>query len=99
MAGQRAARLAPIPLPQTRLLRIVVQDPSLRLHGRIVTARVPVPAERLDHGPRGYRVHVVDYNTTSRTLGTPVDLGRDEGAGDRFQHARDTTLLKSPAFH
>ena len=35
----------------------------------MLTTEVEIPAEQLDAGPRGYRVHVIDYDssTESRT--------------------------------
>lgn len=48
-----------------RHMTIIAQDPSVTTAGqRILTARVAVPAEDLIAGPMGYRVHVVDYDST-----------------------------------
>jgi hypothetical protein len=48
-----------------RLMTIVAQDPSVRrASGEILMATVSVPAEDLIGGPVGYRVHVVDYDST-----------------------------------
>lgn len=50
------------PIPRWRELTIVAQDPSVRgPDGRPLTAKVRVPHERLEPGPRGHRLHVVDY--------------------------------------
>lgn len=61
-----------IPLPRTRKLRIVAQDPSVKdSDGNILTTEIEIPAEELAPGPRGYRVHVVDYDTSTGTLYQP----------------------------
>jgi hypothetical protein len=49
-----------------RYMTIVAQDPSVTRDGRILTAKVAIPAEDLIPGPMGYRVHVVDYDSTRR---------------------------------
>jgi hypothetical protein len=74
--------------PQARLrkMRIVAQDPSVTLDGRrgsILTAEVDVPAEELAPGPRGYRVHVIDYDASSGLLYAPLEYGApDPGSSD-----------------
>jgi hypothetical protein len=59
-------------LPRTRQLTIIAGDPTLRhpagpKKGRVVTAKITIPAEKLDPGPRGYRVHCIDYDASSDT--------------------------------
>ena len=55
---------------QTRKLTIIAQDPSVQDQGRVVTAQIDVPAEKLWPGPTGYRVHVIDYDAS--TIGSNV---------------------------
>jgi hypothetical protein len=96
-------------LPNTRRLTIVAQDPSVRLGGRILTAEVEVPAEALEPGPRGYRVHVIDYDAAADVLFTPAvlppvpDLGAPrDGAVARAEAGApvsDAALLADPGFH
>ena len=50
--------------PPVRHMTVIAQDPSVRQNGRILTARIAVPAEDLLPGPLGYRVQVVDYDST-----------------------------------
>src|SRR6186713_3488164 len=73
------------PAPQaTRQMTVIAQDPGVRTADgkRIVMSRVTVPAEILAPGPRGYRVHVVDYDaTTGRYYGAyelPQDYAHEE---------------------
>jgi hypothetical protein len=55
-----------LPLPATRKMSVVAQDPSfVRTDGRILMAQLDVPAEELSPGPIGYRVQVVDYDSSS----------------------------------
>jgi hypothetical protein len=85
---------------RTREFTIFGQDPAVRTRaGKIVRARLAVPAERLDPGPRGYRVSIVDYDSTHDILYEPADLGPGDGAGDRYAAADDDRLLRDPGFH
>ena len=56
------------PAARTRLLRIVAQDPEVTKSGRILTTQVEIPAEQLQPGPRGFRVQVIDYDSSTQTL-------------------------------
>ncbi|MDX2178313.1 MAG: hypothetical protein SFV18_01890 [Bryobacteraceae bacterium] len=80
---------------QTRELTIVAQDPHVRVRGRILTARVVLPQEPLLPGPRGSRIHVVDYDSSTHTLYRPP-AGLPE---DGFAGASDEELLANPHFH
>ena len=55
------------PSKATREMTVIAQDPSVRTADRkhIVMSKVTVPAEILAKGPRGYRVHVIDYDSTT----------------------------------
>jgi hypothetical protein len=50
--------------PPTARLTVIAQDPSVRVAGKILTAQIEIPAEKLEPGPTGYRVQVIDYDTT-----------------------------------
>lgn len=80
----------------SRVLRIIAQDPSVTAGNRILTANVAVPVEDLEPGPRGYRVHVVDYDSSTQITYVPQLLGPRE---DPFAEASDNALLESPGFH
>jgi hypothetical protein len=85
---------------RTREFTVIGQDPAVRDgSGRIVRARVAVPAEELDPGPRGYRVSVVDYDSTHDVLYEPADLGRAAAARDAFARVDDDRVLADPRFH
>lgn len=81
----------------TRELTIIAQDPAVRVRetDKILRARVTVPREPLDPGPRGYRVRVTDYDTAHRTLYAGAAIGNL----DPFEKADDSALLADPAFH
>lgn len=86
--------------PNTRKLTIIAQDPSVKTKQngaeRILRTEVSVPNEVLGPGPRGYRVQVIDYDTSANLLYAPLAAGLDQ---DPFAKASDSTLLKDPHFH
>jgi hypothetical protein len=86
--------------PRTRQLTVIAEDPALVYtkgpkKGRIVTAKISIPAERLDPGPRGYRIHVIDYDATTDTY---YDTGISDEK-DLYEDAPDDVLLNDPNFH
>lgn len=87
---------------RTRYLTIVAQDPAIRdSRGEILTATVSLPAEELAPGPRGYRVHVVDYDTSARVFYKaptyqPSLVGHYK---DPFQKPSNKVILVDPRFH
>ncbi len=84
-------------------MTIVAQDPAIiGDDGNIVTAQVDIPAELLAPGPCGYRVHVIDYDSSSRTLYQPAELDPmpgDPGAPPLFENPSSDTILGDPRFH
>ncbi len=59
---------------------VLAQDPGLRDEHGVVTTEVWVPAERLERGPKGHRMHVIDY----------------DGSADLFYRARDIEIDHDP---
>src|SRR3712207_328577 len=58
---RRAAAVPPNMLTQATVpMTVLVQDPLASDRAGPVTVALPVPAERLQRGPRGHRFHVVD---------------------------------------
>jgi hypothetical protein len=52
--------------PSERTLTVLAQDPSIATKsGKAITTRVTVPAETLMPGPKGHRVHVIDFDTST----------------------------------
>jgi hypothetical protein len=48
-----------------RTLHVIAQDPNVKdKKGRILMSKIQVPREALQHGPIGYRVQIVDYDST-----------------------------------
>lgn len=92
-------------IPRTRRLTIVAQDPSVRINGKILTTEVQIPAEEIAPGPRGYRVQVIDYDTSSGLLYQPLEYPELHNGSyiDPFQDeaskANNEVLLKDPRFH
>src|SRR5687768_4792121 len=74
-------------------VRVVAQDPTVRVDGRILTGLVSFPAEEVVEGPTGHRVHVVDYDSSSKTLYRAAPLVDPEA------ERTDEEILGDPAFH
>jgi hypothetical protein len=93
--------MSPSPLRRTQKLTIIAKDPSVRVGGRILTARIDVPAEELLPGPRGYRVQVIDYDSSTGLLYPPLEYRTlaDGSYNDPFDGEDDDTLLGDPGFH
>ena len=86
----------------TRRVTVIARDPSVRAGGSIVRAHVEIPNEELQPGPCGYRVQVVDYDSSTgilyRTM--PAPPNRSDGPpDDLFARASDDELLVSPDYH
>ncbi len=93
---------ADVVLPRMQRLTIVAQDPLLRHRdGTIVTAEIEIPAERIAPGPQGHRVHVVDYDASTRTLyrAQPYAVAADGKVRDPFAKPSSSTILHNPGFH
>jgi hypothetical protein len=93
--------MSPPALRRTQELTIIAQDPSVKVDGRILTAQVSVPAEELAPGPRGYRVQVIDYDSSTGALYPPLEYRiLESGAyNDPFENESDEVLLNDPKFH
>ena len=94
-----------VPKPRTRKLTIIAQDPGIKLKGKVVTAEIEIPAEEIAPGPRGYRVHVIDYDSSTGTLYLPLDYEplKDGVYPDPFKKLVDRNdtgaMLSDPRFH
>ena len=85
------------PTPRTRRgevplrsFTILAQDPAVLLPGgRALTTQVWLPAERLRPGPKGHRVHVIDFDAATRDQKDPKHIRADFDSGDHL-HPQDT---------
>ena len=98
--------MLPLPKPRTRKLTIIAQDPSVTTtDGKILTVQIAIPAEEIAPGPRGYRVHVIDYDVSTGTLYQPreYDSLEDGHYPDPFEEIakrrQDKIFLTDPQFH
>ena len=97
--------MIPVARPRTRRLTVIAQDPSIRVDGRVLTTEVDIPAEEIAPGPRGYRVQVVDYDTSSGVLYQPLEYPPLQNGQylDPFkedaQRATNENLITDPRFH
>ncbi|HWB84699.1 MAG TPA: hypothetical protein VG675_11210 [Bryobacteraceae bacterium] len=81
-------------LQPTCTYRVVALDPSVRGSDRnVLTADIEIPNEQLSPGPRGYRVQVVDYDSSNRILYEPADVN------DKDNLKVPKNLEKDRAFH
>lgn len=98
--------------PNTRTFTVIAQDPSIKIGGKILTTELTVPAEELIDGPCGYRVHVIDYDSSTGILYEPEPFAPTrDGHKDRFHLSAarkkpsrrpkgyDRSLLDDPRFH
>ena len=93
-----------MPYYPTRKLTVLALDPSVRHGQKVLRTQIEIPNESLEPGPRGYRVHVIDYNSATDTLLPPASIpegvNRADGPPeDPFERAGDDELLSSPSFH
>lgn len=98
--------LEPMASPQWFELTIIAQDPTIETPSptekgkKILRATVRIPAGVVRAGPRGPRLHVVDYDAVTHTLAPPYDFtSGDGGAKDAFAEASDRELLDNRRFH
>ena len=93
--------LRPLPVPRIQKLTIIAQDPGVRdENGCILRAVVELPAETLQPGPWGYRVHVIDYDAATNQLWKPYFYRMGNGILiDPFAKKSDAQLLSDPRFH
>ena len=94
----------PLPYYPTRKLTILALDPSIKIGGKILKTQIEIPNEVLDRGPRGYRAHVIDYDSTRDALYRPGKMRIAMNCDDRlpedpWENVPDSTLIKSLDFH
>ena len=81
-------------------MTVVAQDPTVTDEaGRMLTATVKVPADRIRPPLQTHRFHVVSYDPRTGQPGKPIALLRDGTYIDRFVNAGHRTLLRSADFH
>lgn len=88
----------------SRKVTVLALDPSVRMNGKLFRTQIEIPNEVLDRGPRGFRIHVIDYDATRDAL---YPCGRmkklmncdDRIPEDPWENATDAELIKSLDFH
>jgi hypothetical protein len=101
-----ATSVSTIPSPKWFELTILAQDPSIeKVHpaderSKILRTQVRIPASTLRPGPRGPRLHVVDYDPVTRVVHPAYELAAGDGTvHDRFREVSDAELLADRRFH
>jgi hypothetical protein len=81
-------------------MTVVAQDPNVRRSdGRILMAKVRVPAEDLMPGPVGHRVQVVDFDATGGTYLGSHTIPARYGSEPREWRNGDPSICNDFAFH
>lgn len=82
----------------TREVTVLAEDPSVLLDGtKPLLTKVRIPAEPLLHGPRGSRIEVIDYDSTTGHFYEPYNLPPD---ADPYADSADIeALVAHPHFH
>jgi len=83
-------------------LRVIAQDPGVvDRRGTILTAPVALPPEHLGSGPWGYRVQVVDFDTSTDTLYPAFAYEHDANGAvlDPFAETAARDLVGDRRFH
>src|SRR5690606_20228698 len=75
----------------SRRIPVLAQDPTITDGMAAILTEVELPAEPLAPGPRGSRVHVIDYDASRDTLYKPAILPVEATSAK--------ALLQDPAFH
>jgi hypothetical protein len=88
----------------TRKLTVLALDPSVKSGGRMLRTQIEIPNELLVAGPRGHRVSIVDYDSSTDSLRSAQPLpeaGTDplQPPADPFERLSDRQLLSNPDFH
>jgi hypothetical protein len=103
MASRRTRAVATAPTHTghdvpTRRFTVLAQDPTVTgPGGRALTTLVTVPAERLEGGPKGHRVHVIDYDASTDAYYRPRNKGL---VSDPYRDVTDLDqLVRDPHFH
>jgi hypothetical protein len=87
----------------SRKLTILALDPSVRDSHGILRTQIEIPNEFLEPGPRGYRVHVIDYDSSRDSFRKPSRVSaaantQTQEPADPFEDRSDAQLLASPFF-
>jgi hypothetical protein len=91
-----------VPYLPTRKLTVLALDPSVKSRGKILRTQIEIPNEPLVAGPRGHRVSIVDYDSSTDSFRPPLsatDVDPLAHPEDPFASLGDQQLLWSPDFH
>ena len=90
------------PLPAKRQMTVIAQDPSVSVAGdpnRILMATISLPAEDLIPGPIGYRVHLIDYDSTTRQYADAHELPSTISKEPEAWPNGDRNIVEDYRFH
>ncbi len=97
---------------RTRTMTIVAQDPAIQDPSKqprdssararsVLLATVEVPAEKIEPGPRGHRVYVIDYDAENNHYYKPVDFTKivDDHGELPYRKYNLGQIVADPEFH
>ena len=91
-----------MPYYPTRRVTVIARDPSVQVGGPLSARPWRSQTRNCQAGPRGYRVQVVDFDSSTgilyKTLIDPPNRS-DGPPPDPFERSSDEELLASPDFH
>ncbi len=93
-----------MPYYPTRKLTILAMDPSVKDGNKVLRTQIEIPNEALDAGPKGYRVHIIDYDSTTDVLypAAKIHAGVNRGDDppvDPWEGVPDREILRNSEFH
>jgi hypothetical protein len=93
-----------MPYFPTRKLTIFALDPSVKAGNKILRTQIEIPNEVVEPGPRGARVHVIDYDSTRDALYAPARIPiavncEERLPDDPWAQLSDPELLENIDFH
>jgi hypothetical protein len=87
-------------LPATRKMTVIAQDPSVtRPNGRILMSQIDVPAEDLSPGPIGYRLQMVDFDSSTGRYRGAHSLPQSISKEPKAWRDGDPSITRDTRFH
>lgn len=89
----------------TRRTWVIAQDPSFTdKRKRPIFTQVEIPNEYIEPGPKGSRIHVIDYDATLNKMLEPIAISDERWSGllpvtDQVSRSDIDGLLSDPGFH
>jgi len=88
----------------TRMLTVLALDPSVKDGDEVLKTQIEIPNELLEPGPRGSRVFLVDYDSSTDSFRRPAPVKKPPknptvDPADPFERVPDSKLIGNFDFH